>query len=96
MVEGIGIACPICGASAGAGVKDSRSASDNSFIRRRRQCMECGNRFSTVEIAADPDGGSAAFKTRLYGPVVRVPEGMNYREAYEVLKWWQGRPKAQD
>tara|TARA_A100000171_G_scaffold49162_1_gene57715 strand:- start:1455 stop:1928 length:474 start_codon:yes stop_codon:yes gene_type:complete len=40
--------CPFCGHEATA-VKDSRVANENTAIRRRRQCMECGGRFTTVE-----------------------------------------------
>lgn len=40
--------CPFC-ANSTTSVKDSRSADDNTTIRRRRVCMECQGRFSTVE-----------------------------------------------
>lgn len=30
-------------------VKDSRNAEDNTAIRRRRECPECGSRFTTFE-----------------------------------------------
>lgn len=40
--------CPFCGHES-TGVKDSRVSSDNTSIRRRRQCGECGGRFTTVE-----------------------------------------------
>jgi len=30
-------------------VVDSRTADDDAAIRRRRQCLECGNRFTTYE-----------------------------------------------
>jgi transcriptional repressor NrdR len=33
-------------------VVDSREADDGALIRRRRQCPECGKRFTTVEAAA--------------------------------------------
>jgi len=33
-------------------VVDSRLSDDGSSIRRRRQCTECGRRFSTVETAS--------------------------------------------
>ena len=36
--------CPFCGAQ-DTKVIDSRPADDNSSIRRRRQCEECGKRF---------------------------------------------------
>lgn len=40
--------CPFC-RHADSRVIDSRTADDGSLIRRRRQCPNCGKRFSTVE-----------------------------------------------
>lgn len=40
--------CPFCGLD-NTRVIDSRPADDNSSIRRRRQCDECGKRFTTYE-----------------------------------------------
>jgi len=40
--------CPYCG-YIGARVVDSRPADDGSFIRRRRVCEGCGERFTTYE-----------------------------------------------
>lgn len=40
--------CPFCGHN-DTQVKDSRPAEDNSAIRRRRQCPECGARWTTFE-----------------------------------------------
>ena len=40
--------CPFCGLD-NARVIDSRPADDNSSIRRRRLCDECGKRFTTYE-----------------------------------------------
>lgn len=40
--------CPFCGHSETA-VKDSRSVEENTGIRRRRHCLECSARFSTIE-----------------------------------------------
>ncbi|MEM7661746.1 MAG: transcriptional regulator NrdR [Pseudomonadota bacterium] len=42
--------CPFCGSDDTA-VKDSRSAEDNSAVRRRRLCNTCGARFTTFERA---------------------------------------------
>ena len=38
--------CPFCG-NDDTQVKDSRPTEDNSAIRRRRQCANCGARFTT-------------------------------------------------
>ena len=40
--------CPVCGHE-DTQVKDSRPTEDNSAIRRRRQCPNCGARFTTFE-----------------------------------------------
>ena len=40
--------CPFCGHE-DTQVKDSRPTEDNSAIRRRRQCPNCGARFTTFE-----------------------------------------------
>lgn len=40
--------CPFCGCD-DTQVKDSRTADDNTAIRRRRECPECGSRFTTFE-----------------------------------------------
>ena len=40
--------CPFCGCE-DTQVKDSRNADDNTAIRRRRECPECGSRFTTFE-----------------------------------------------
>jgi transcriptional repressor NrdR len=42
--------CPFCGHE-DSQVKDSRPAEDGSAIRRRRQCEDCGARFTTFERA---------------------------------------------
>jgi transcriptional repressor NrdR len=40
--------CPYCGNS-DTQVKDSRPSEDNTAIRRRRVCPDCGGRFTTFE-----------------------------------------------
>ena len=40
--------CPFCGCN-DTQVKDSRNADDDTAIRRRRECPECGQRFTTFE-----------------------------------------------
>ncbi len=40
--------CPFCG-NADTAVKDSRPFDDNLAIRRRRECTNCGQRFTTFE-----------------------------------------------
>ena len=43
--------CPFCGCIESQ-VKDSRLTEDNACIRRRRECPECGSRFTTLERVA--------------------------------------------
>ena len=40
--------CPKCGADDDK-VLDSRSAREGAAIRRRRECVKCGHRFTTYE-----------------------------------------------
>jgi transcriptional repressor NrdR len=47
----LGVNCPFC-RKVDSRVVDSRSVDDGTSIRRRRQCPECGRRFSTVETAS--------------------------------------------
>ena len=42
------VRCPVCGELEDK-VVDSRTADDGSAIRRRRECMACGRRFTTFE-----------------------------------------------
>jgi transcriptional repressor NrdR len=42
------VRCPVCGALDDK-VVDSRLADDGAAIRRRRECLECGRRFTTFE-----------------------------------------------
>ena len=43
--------CPFC-RHGDSRVVDSRASDDGTAIRRRRQCPECGRRFTTVETAS--------------------------------------------
>ncbi|PNV68161.1 transcriptional regulator NrdR [Enteroscipio rubneri] len=44
--------CPSCGHSESK-VVDSRPSEDGATIRRRRECLECGHRFTTYERLGD-------------------------------------------
>ncbi len=43
-----GVNCPVCRAS-DTKVVDSRLAEDGAAVRRRRECLSCGRRFTTFE-----------------------------------------------
>lgn len=60
--------CPFCG-TADSVVKDSRPAEEDSAVRRRRGCTNCGGRFTTFErvqlrdlTVVKRDGRKAAFE----------------------------------
>jgi transcriptional repressor NrdR len=42
------VRCPACGHEEDK-VVDSRATKENSAVRRRRECLECGHRFTTYE-----------------------------------------------
>ncbi|MGQ9853903.1 MAG: NrdR family transcriptional regulator, partial [Candidatus Oleimicrobiaceae bacterium] len=42
--------CPFC-AHPDTHVIDSRTRGDGQFVRRRRECLACGKRFTTREYA---------------------------------------------
>ena len=46
--------CPNCGCGDDK-VIDSRAARDGSTVRRRRECLSCGHRFSTLESVVPED-----------------------------------------
>jgi len=59
--------CPSCGYTESK-VVDSRPSEDNTSIRRRRECLECGHRFTTYErlestplIVVKTDGSSEVY-----------------------------------
>ena len=77
--------CPYC-RHPDSRVVDSRTTDDGAAIRRRRQCTECGKRFSTVETT------SVAVIKRS-----GVTEPFNRQKIISgVRKACQGRPVTQD
>ena len=77
--------CPFC-RNTDSRVVDSRTTEDGTSIRRRRQCPECGRRFSTVETASltvvKRSGATEAFSRS------KIISG--------VRKACQGRPVGED
>lgn len=45
--------CPLCHYN-GTRVLDSRPVNDARSVRRRRECEDCGNRFTTFEMVEEP------------------------------------------
>lgn len=71
--------CPFCG-HVETKVNDSRLAGEGRQIRRRRECLQCGERFTTFETA------------ELLMPV--VVKGDNAREPFNEAKLRAGMDKA--
>ncbi|MEX0446425.1 transcriptional regulator NrdR [Xenorhabdus sp. SGI246] len=71
--------CPFC-AAVDTKVIDSRLVGDGSQVRRRRQCLECHERFTTFEIA------------ELVMP--RVVKSDDMREPFDEEKLRRGMQKA--
>ena len=73
--------CPYCGYSESK-VIDSRPAYENSSIRRRRECLSCGKRFTTYEtveslpmVVVKKDGSRQSFDRRkVLGGMIRACE----------------------
>ena len=73
--------CPFCGYSESK-VIDSRPADEGSSIRRRRECLSCGKRFTTYEtveslpmVVVKKDGSRQSFERRkVLGGMIRACE----------------------
>lgn len=50
--------CPVCGGR--TEVKESRPRAKNTEVRRRRRCIHCDHRFSTLEEVHEPAHGPRA------------------------------------
>ena len=81
--------CPFCGEE-NTKVIDSRPAEDNSAIRRRRQCDECGKRFTTYEkvetiplIVIKKDNDSNNKNKDLFTDSVEVTSHSNWKKFSE-------------
>ena len=71
--------CPFCGKS-DTQVKDSRDTVDETAIRRRRECPDCGGRFTTYE------------RVQLQDLIVIKKNGENQMEEFLLIeKSLQGR-----
>lgn len=85
--------CPSCGHEEDK-VVDSRSTKENSAVRRRRECLECGQRFTTYEyiehapvIVVKKDGRREHFsREKLLNGLLRACEKRSVsRETLEKL-----------
>ena len=83
--------CPYCGYSESK-VIDSRPADENSSIRRRRECLSCGKRFTTYEtveslpmVVVKKDGSRQSFDRRkVLGGMIRACEKRPEKIAEEI------------
>jgi len=75
------VRCPYCGYKEDK-VVDSRSTSEESAVRRRRECLKCGKRFTTYEYIEEismrvikKDGRREAFdRKKILAGVIRACE----------------------
>jgi len=73
--------CPFCGYP-DTKVQDSRPANDGDAIRRRRECIDCGRRFTTYEkfdeiplVVVKKDGRREVFdRNKVLGGVLKACE----------------------
>ena len=77
--------CPFC-RHTDSRVMDSRTSDDRAHIRRRRQCPDCGRRFTTVETA----GLTVIKRSGASEPFSRAKVLAGVRKAC------QGRPVSED
>ena len=73
--------CPKCGVDDDK-VLDSRSARDGAAIRRRRECVKCGHRFTTYEeidrdevLVVKRDGTRQTFDRQKVDKAIRIACG---------------------
>lgn len=83
--------CPFCG-YLDSKVLDSRPADDGNAIRRRRECIDCGRRFTTYEkvdeiplVVVKKDGRREVFdRNKVLGGIIKAcekrPISMNQME----------------
>ena len=73
--------CPYCGFSESK-VIDSRPTDDSNSIRRRRECLSCGKRFTTYEtvesvplVVVKKDGSRQSFdRSKILGGLIKACE----------------------
>ena len=73
--------CPFCGYGESK-VSDSRPAEEGTSIRRRRECLSCGKRFTTYEtveslpmVVVKKDGSRQSFdRQKVLGGMIRACE----------------------
>ena len=91
MLGGIKVKCPFCGFLESK-VVDSRATEEGASIRRRRECMSCGRRFTTYErldevplMVVKKDGRREAFsREKIINGVLRASQKRPI--SYEVIE----------
>ena len=77
--------CPFCGFD-DQKVLESRPARDGEAIRRRRECLACGRRFTTCDAAASDSiavAQSRSIFVKLVGPESEIDDKV--RDAFREL-----------
>ena len=82
--------CPYCG-HLGDKVVDSRESKEGEAIRRRRECLECGKRFTSYErideipyMVVKKDGSRERFERKKLDKVAYVRFASVYRQFRDV------------
>ncbi|MFA5063540.1 MAG: transcriptional regulator NrdR [Candidatus Omnitrophota bacterium] len=88
--------CPYCGYKEDK-VVDSRSTAEESAVRRRRECLKCGRRFTTYEYIEEislmvikKDGRREAFdRKKILAGIIRACEKrpISIEKMEEIVTW---------
>lgn len=88
--------CPYCGYKEDK-VVDSRSTAEESAVRRRRECLKCGKRFTTYEYIEEvslmvikKDGRREAFdRKKILAGIIRACEKrpISIEKMEEIVTW---------
>ena len=72
-------------------VIDSRTSKNGKTVRRRRECLSCQSRWTTVEIAVEVQSGKSSSKLADALQRAALPEGV--RLTSRKLKSYRNRPE---
>jgi hypothetical protein len=78
-----GFCCPNCGIT--TATIDSRDHSNGTAVRRRRECLGCGFRFTTMETVALPQGMNG----RVYPRPLAIPRDPYSNFAVQYRARWE-------
>ena len=86
--------CPFCAADDDK-VVDSRPADDGTAVRRRRECLGCGHRYTTSQDASEFKDQLPSETATLIGPTAMKYSSKNPANSILICEEWSGlRPAA--